>query len=194
MAEPRITKANKFLALAPPDKDGFSREVPIDELERHGLGFGNGGSWCRDDGSLARYYNIRRHKEGNRIVAVGLHGFKKQPIKKPIPARIRKAIQHEPCKVLYISSTEIDHKDGRRDDPRLMDPDRVRPDDFQALSKAANNAKRQHCKTCRKTNERFDARVLGYPKAQWKGNSVYRGSCIGCYWYDPFRFNQEICK
>ena len=62
------------------------------------------------------------------------------------------------------------------------------------LSKAANNAKRQHCKECRATDKRFDAKLLGYSVGQVKGNGVYEGSCAGCYWYDPFVFNQEVSK
>jgi hypothetical protein len=33
-------------------------------------------------------------------------------------------------------------------------------EDFQPLSKAANDAKRQHCKICMRTGERFDAKKL----------------------------------
>ena len=65
-------------------------------------------------------------------------------------------------------------------------------DDFQPLSKAANNAKRQHCKRCRETGRRFDAKRLGYRVSQFKGNGVYNGMCVGCYWHDPKRFNCEV--
>lgn len=74
-----------------------------------------------------------------------------------------------------------------RDDSTL-----VTIDDFQPLSKAANNAKRQHCKNCRDTNLRFDAKKLGYRVSQVKGNGKYRGSCVGCYWHDPKFFNREV--
>jgi len=36
-------------------------------------------------------------------------------------------------------------------------------EDFQPLSKAANDAKRQFCKECRRTRKRFDAKLLEYP-------------------------------
>jgi len=74
---------------------------------------------------------------------------------------------------LGTSKPECDHKDGRRDDPRLNDPKLVTIDDFQPLSKAANNAKKQHCKECRSTNKRFDAKRLGYSISQWAGNGKY---------------------
>ena len=75
-----------------------------------------------------------------------------------------------------------------------MTPDEIKPDDFQPLSKTANNAKRQHCKICRETGKRFDATRLGYSVKQYKGNQKYEGSCIGCYWYDPLMFNKKVSK
>ncbi len=190
-----LSKKDRFLSLAKPDSDGFSRIVGIDELERAGLGFGNGGDWCRDDNSsLAKTYNVVRHKEGGRIIGVEVQGYKKSPILKSIPLYIRKKIVSQRCAVLATSKVECDHKDGRRDDPRLSDVKRVRVEDFQPLSKAVNNAKRQHCKECRSTDKRFDAKRLGYAVSQWKGDGKYRGTCIGCYWHSPKKFNEVVSK
>lgn len=190
------TASSLFLELARPDTKGFGRAVDAEEFvgKYEKLRLGNGGSWCRDDGALARRYNIRRNKEGNRIVSVELQGHKKNPIQKPIPSDIRKFITAKRCAVLYIGQCEVDHKDGRRDDPRLNNADGVTEEDFQPLSKAVNNAKRQHCKNCRETGNRFDARVLGYRLGQYRGNGKYNGTCIGCYWHDPHGFNQWASK
>ena len=191
----RKTKPQIFLELAKPDPEtGFSEPVPIDLLEKNDLGFGNGGSWCRDDGSLGKDFNIERIKQGNRIIAVKLNGYNKNPIGKRIPSKIIKKIKEQRCKVLGISNPECDHKDGRRDDPRLNDPNLVTIEDFQPLSRAANNAKKQHCKECRGSNKRFDAKRLGFVVSQWAGNGRYMGTCVGCYWHDPYKFNQEISK
>ena len=189
------TKKDLFLELARPDEEGFSRPVNVDAFvgDYEPLRLGNGGSWCRDDGSLAQTFNIRRNKQKGRIVSVELQGFKKTPIKKPIPLRIKSLVSSQRCAVLWVgNATEVDHKDGRRDDPRLADPSQVELDDFQPLSKAANNAKRQHCKECRTTGNRFDAKQLGYSVGQVKGNGKYNGTCVGCYWHDPARFNATI--
>ena len=185
-----------FLALAQPNEQGFSRAVYVEEFTGVYalLQMGNGGSWCRDDGPLGRLYNVERHKSGARIDYIRLHGFKKIPIAKPIPTHIRQIIQVQPCVVLGTSGVEVDHKDGRRDDPRLSDVTRVTLEDFQPLSKAANNAKRQHCKDCRDTDQRFDAKRLGFALSQTQGNGVYRGSCVGCFWYDQVAFRQEIMR
>ncbi len=191
----KTTLANLFLELAQPDEDGFSRRVNIEEFtgDYERLQMGNGGGWCRDDGALGHRYNVRRNKKGGRIVSVELQGFKKQPIEKPIPAAIKSQIGSGRCVVLDTTARiEVDHKDGRRDDPRLTNINHVTIDDFQPLSKAVNNAKRQHCKTCRETNKRFDARRLGYNVSQFKGDGDYNGTCVGCYWHDPRRFNHEV--
>ena len=116
----------------------------------------------------------------------------KQVIEKLIPGKIRQQLKDKRCSVLSTSNVEIDHKDGRRDDPRP--PDELEVDDFQPLSKVANNAKRQHCKKCRAMGKRFDAKWLGYRKGQVHGNCKYAGICVGCYWHDPFYFNSEISQ
>ena len=192
---PRNTKAERFVRIAKPDEEtGFSRIVKLEELERCGLGFGNGGSWCRSDGLLAQKYNVERIKERGRIVGVKLNGYNRIPIHKPIPQDIRDKIAQERCVVLYTGNPQTDHKDGRRDDPRRNDVSKVTTADFQPLSRAANTAKRQHCKECRGNGMRFDARVLGYQKGQWVGDERFMGTCVGCYWHDIRRFNQEASK
>ncbi len=189
------SKAELFLELAKPDEHGFSRPVPVSKFTGRyaNLVFGNGGSWARDDGGLAQKYNIRRNKEGGKIVSVQLQGKKKSPILKAIRADIKAHYRGKRCVVLDTGKTECDHKDGRRDNPRLNDTTQQTIEDFQSLSKAANNAKRQHCKRCRETGDRYDARVLGYPVSQVKGNGRYNGTCIGCYWYDPMEFRLLAC-
>ena len=193
----RGSKAALFLELARPDDLGFSRPVPVSEFtgEYAKLQFGNGGDWIRKDGSLAKRYNIRRLPEGKgKITDVQLQGFKKVVIQKPIPESIRREVVEHRCVVLATGSPQCDHKDGRLDDPRLSDAGKVTLEDFQPLSQAANNAKRQHCRECRESGNRFDATRLGYSVSQVRGDGKYNGTCVGCYWHDPLFFNTEISK
>ncbi len=67
-------------------------------------------------------------------------------------------------------------------------------DDFQPLSRSANDAKRQHCLECRITGNWFDAKRLGYSVSQVRGYGKCNGSCVGCYWHDPPFFNAEVSK
>ncbi|MBK1669186.1 hypothetical protein CKO28_14205 [Rhodovibrio sodomensis] len=185
------SKARRFVEMADVDwEDGFSRWVYVDELPDD-MRFGNGGDWCRSDGRLGRIFNIDRHRETGRIVAVKLEGYKKTPDGKPIPKWVRRDLSAAACAVLAVShgECEIDHKDGRKD---LPDTTNVDASMFQPLSKAANVAKRQHCKKCKETGLRFDATRLGYSVPQWKGGREYKGSCVGCFWYDPQEFNAQV--
>ena len=191
------SKAALFLELAQPDSLGFSRPVPVTEFAGRydRLQFGNGGDWIRKDASLAKRYNIRRHPEGTgKITHVELQGFKKVVIQKSIPKDIRQKITERRCVVLATGSTQCDHKDGRLDNPRLSDASQVTMDDFQPLSRSANDAKRQHCLECRISGNRFDAKRLGYSVSQVRGDGKYNGSCVGCCWHDPSFFNAEVSK
>jgi hypothetical protein len=191
------SKPYLFVELAKPDKNGQSRKVFVNEFtyEFETLKFGNGGDWCRSDGSLAKKYILERFKEKNSIVAIQLFGFNtKNQISKQIRTDIVKQINAEKCAILQVSKVEVDHKDGRRDDYQNFKKENQTTEQFQALSKAANTAKRQHCKTCRDTDERFDAKLLGYAQSTWTGDTKYRGTCVGCYWHDIKKFNEEISK
>lgn len=107
---------------------------------------------------------------------------------------IRTEISKQRCVVLDVgSSIEVDHKNGKYDELSNIELENQKIDDFQPLSKAANDAKRQHCKDCIKTGKRYDARRLGY-KEGWVVGDENTSPCIGCYWYDPKRFNQLISK
>lgn len=69
--------------------------------------------------------------------------------------------------------------------------------DFQPLSKAANDAKRQFCKECKQTGIRYDAKQLGYPMSYYKGSARHNGeenACVGCFWYDPLEFRKHLTE
>ena len=189
-------QAALFEELAQPDHRGVSRVVGREEMVGRYAdlnNFGNGGAWCRSDGSLGRKYVIRREKGGPRrsISGVQLMGFNDRPLNTQTPDSLRKQITTgQRCVVLAVSSNlEADHKDGRKDIPR-----RLAPEDYQPMTKATNDAKRTHCDRCQETRERFDATNLSYAVGWTVGGLEYIGSCVGCYWYDPAAFNAEISK
>ena len=168
------------------------------ELEKyhHSFHTTNGGDWCRSNQSyLGKKYNIIREKRGGSIFSVKIDGFNKQTtINSSIRSYISSSIQKKRCVILDISTNiECDHKDGMKDDWRLNDKSNQSINDFQPLSKAANDAKRQHCKMCKKIGKRYDAKRLGYSHSFIYGNENSK-TCVGCYWYDPIAFNEEISK
>ena len=96
----------------------------------------------------------------------------------PIRKDIKDAVRKRYCAVLHTKAQiEVDHKDGRKDSWITNDVNLQQLDDFQALHQTANKVKRQVCKDCDTNNQRFDARVLGFPCGWTEGGAQYQGTC-----------------
>lgn len=174
------------------DKTG---QVKIEDLEKIHPSFRtrHGCDWARrDTGYLAKKYEIRHYYEDGSVSAVEITGRRAAPlVGRGIKSSIKKSFKGARCVVLDTGNTvEIDHKDGRGN---YLPVDKQTENDFQPLSKPANDAKRYHCKVCRNTKCRYDARRLGY-SAGWIKGDEKSSFCEGCYWYDPRRFNEEMSK
>ena len=174
---------------------GFSRAVTVDELVHLHKEFktSNGMSWCRSDTSyLGKKYVIIREHKGGSVYSIKADGFKKAIHSANIRADILRTIANRKCAILDVNSNiECDHKDGIKNDLSVADTKSQKLEDFQALSKAANDAKRTHCGICRRTKKRYDAKRLGY-KVSFTHGDENSQVCVGCYWYDPKKFNEEI--
>lgn len=197
-----MTKTELFLELATPDENGCSRWVYVTEFvgKYASLTFGNGASWARKESKLAKCYEIEFDKSitaGNSIDAIRLTGYKQDNFSQYINASIKKVIKSQRCVVLGTSNPEVDHKNGMKNESRVMQNEDQKISDFQPLSKAANDAKRQFCKECRRSHKRFDAKKLGYPMSYYFGGATHNGeedACIGCYWYDVLEFKRHLAE
>lgn len=196
----KTTKTELFLSIAQPNEKGISRWVIVTEFtgEYEDLAFGNGASWARAESTLAKKYIVEFDKSqtpGNRIDAIRLNGFNNDNFSQHINADIKKKIKSMRCVILGTSNPEVDHKNGMKNEARVMKNEDQRLSDFQPLSKAANDAKRQFCKECQASHIRYDAKLLGYPISYYKGGAIHDGSesgCIGCFWYDPIEFRKHL--
>lgn len=136
---------------------------------------------------------------GNKILLLKIVAANADASTQAIRADIKARLSKRRCPVLYTSTTiEIDHKNGRKNNPRVMCTATQYETDFQPLSKAANDAKRQHCITCEKTNSRFDATQLGFKVPVTAGTLAFGDpanpdGCVGCYWYDIEDFYRKMC-
>ena len=188
--------------LIKPDRDGFSDwfNVPdLKDLLPDYVGqIGGNGSDLFTRSHLARAFNFEPRQayetKGGAKVRRRAYGLVKARAEAfPIRKDIRDEIRKQPCAVLYTKSQiEVDHKDGRKDSWLVNDPLLQRPDDFQALHKTANNVKRQVCRSCSQSNQRFDARLLGFSIGWTEGAAQYEGTCRGCFWYDPRAFRGSL--
>ena len=194
--------AKMFLEVAKPDAEGKTRMWLFTELEEiyvgHKFHTSNGGGWCRSDGELKPYIIDRPKQNGNsgRNIGIQLLGLRPTPIKKGIRPDIHDSIVKQRCRVVDAKSKNIecDHKDGRYTYEIYGDLSKQKEDDFQPLHENVNAAKREHCKKCKNTNLRFNAENLGYKVGWIAGDENYLGTCFGCFWYDPRKFNQIISK
>ncbi len=202
------TQKELFLELANPDSNGISRWVNSSEfIEKYSsLELLNGLSWGRKSSSLAKQYILEIDKSvssGNKIDRIRLNGINnsnEKNISQTIRSDIKKEIGSKRCVVLGTNrscdhKTEVDHKAGRKDNLEVMNVKTQSIDDFQPLSKPANDAKRQFCKECKETGLRYDAKkVLGYPVSFTEGDINYTTElgCIGCFWFDPIAFRLKL--
>ena len=196
-----MTKTDLFIELSKPNKNGVSRWVDVSEFtgKYKELKLGNGGSWCRKESTLAKKYIVEFDKtvsSGNGIDKIRLNGFNNETSSQMISSKIKNAIKKERCVILGTSNPEVDHKNGRKNESRVMNNLDQQLSDFQPLSKAANDAKRQFCKECKRTGNRYDAKeVMGYPISFYKGGKKHDGTengCEGCFWYDPIEFRKHL--
>ena len=196
------TKPYLFMKLANPDDKGKSRWVSKTEFvdEYAPLMFQNGADWCRKESTIAKYFYIEFDKSitsGNGVDRIRLNGYKSEEDRigsQTIRSDIKNYYKNQRCVILYTSNPEVDHKNGWKNDS-AMDVKTQKFEDFQPLSKAANDAKRQFCKECRRSGKRFDAKQIGYPMSFYKGNEEHLGDadgCIGCFWYDPIEFRKHL--
>jgi hypothetical protein len=204
-----MTNEKLFLELAMPDKQGMSHWVSVSKFvgKYKKLKLGNGGSWCRASSSLAKKYIVEFDKSktaGNSINRIRLFGFNNE---KTFNQNIRKDIKDfykvQNCVMLGVNGNsentkiEIDHKDGRKGDHRLSNLKEQQISDFQPLTKAANDIKRQICKKCKETNKRWRAKnIKGNPYDFYIGDENYSEElgCKGCYQYDPVEYRKVIVR
>ncbi len=202
-----MTKKDLFIELAKPDKDGISHWVSTSEFTEtyKGLQLGNGRGWCRAGSSVDKEYILeldRLKTAGNSIDAIKLTGFnKKETFNQNIRQDIKEFYKTKNCVMSGIKGNsentkiEIDHKDGRKDDQRVSSTKTQTFEDFQPLTKVANDAKRQICKRCKETNLRWDAKSLeGNQYSFYEGDENYTKElgCVGCYQYDPVAYRKFI--
>lgn len=203
----KMTKTELFIELSKPNEFGVSRWVDSSEFKGiySQLELLNGLSWGRRSSALAKKYHVETDKSitpGVKIDRIRLNGFNTSHtsgLTQSIRSDIKIKIGAKRCAVLGTRRScdhkvEVDHKDGRKQDLRIMNTTTQTLEDFQPLSKPANDAKRQFCKECKGTDKRYDAKLLGYTVSFIAGTINYDNQlgCKGCYWHDPFAFNQAL--
>ena len=198
------------MELARPNEDGISEWVDVNQFtgEYVTLRLGNGACWCRKGSALANKYVVEKQRSdvtsGRPTCKIRLNGFNTaQAFNQNIRQDIRDFYAGKPCVMLGIcgksinTSVELDHKDGRKNDPNVSDTLTQKNEHFQPLCKAANDAKRQFCLDCIATGKRWNAQnIEGNPYAYYAGDERYTEDlrCVGCYQYDPVAYRAYVIE
>jgi hypothetical protein len=185
------------LELFSPDQNGYSRWVSKSECigKYKKLEPRNGNHWYRNIG-LKKYIFEKEIRDGEtywRFNGLICDDDSTRTIRKDIKDFIKK----EKCVLTNSVSTknnpiEVDHKNGRYNDLRVLNESTQLISDFQPLLKFLNAKKREDCIVCKKTNKRFDAKNLGFGVSFTHGNEDYVGSCEGCFWFDVKDFKSKL--
>ncbi len=125
----------------------MSRWASVTEFvgKYQGLQLGNGGSWCRNNSSLAKEFKLEFDKGqtlGNSIDRIRLNGYKTRCVfNQSIRQDIKNYYKQQCCAMCGAcgnsenTQIEVDHKDGHKNDLRVSDSNTQTFDDFQALCK-----------------------------------------------------------
>lgn len=168
--------------------------ITKDDLAKNGF-FPIKGTNGRDIRFIKAKYELEEHREGNKIPKFRVIGLNEEKTTRYIKADIRNKLKKEKCAFLNTrANIEIDHKNGRYNDNRALNTETQTIDDFQALSKTANNMKREACLKCAKTGIKFDAREVGMAIPNLNGEYTHNdkpNDCQGCFWFDPKQFTSS---
>lgn len=168
--------------------------ITKDEMAENGF-FPKNNTNGRDIRFIKRKYELEIITEGTREIKFRVVGTKAMLLSRPISKKIKDYFKNKRCVLTGTrSSIEVDHKNGRYNDKRVLNTKTQTVNDFQPLTKVANNIKREHCRKCVATNKKFDAKELGYLVSTLDGNLVHNNKpngCKGCFFYDVTSFKED---
>jgi hypothetical protein len=165
---------------------------------------GNGGDWLRDPDKgqgIYSLFNVEVEKDKGKIIKFRLNGYSdnNEKFRQQTSKVIREEILKQPCSILGTNSRlQLDHRNGRKNDPKFNDIAKHKLEDFQSLHVTCNVIKRERCKECKEKNERYKATQIGHLLNFTKGSlsldiNDVDGCCVGCFWYETKEFyKQEI--
>jgi len=173
---------SKVISIFHPDSSGNSNWVSVDDVKRGGLKWTSNGNVRRNVAFNVTEFHWEFDRVKNTVVRMRLVGVNEerafqQRIRKDIVDELRKQTRSNfapDCLIpLVENDKEIDHRWGRKDDPQFIHIGDVKNQsisDFQLLSHSHNQFKREQCKKCVETNQRYDGKdyttCLGCPLAQ----------------------------
>jgi hypothetical protein len=140
--------------------------------------------------------------KGIAISHIKIYGKKNDydALNRAVRSDIKNYYKDSRCVSCGNSDTEIDHKNGLYNDPRVLNMETQSPSDFQALCRHCNQQKRQSIRMTRETGVRYKATnipmLTPFGVDYVEGGEAYDESdpnaMVGTYWYDPIEFLQKM--
>jgi len=127
-------------------------------------------------------------------------------ISKNLETRIKKLYDNEEAFLLRkdtpIRFLQVDHKFAQirwnKDEESSENAtDEELKERFVLLTESANQLKSRNCERCVRTNKRgnFPGIYFWYEGDEnWRTDPHDEKSCIGCFWYDPYKWREELNK
>ena len=171
-----------------PDEQGISRWVNRSELEHTKLSLSNNGNGRHGVFFGDDRYVWEKYPEYGKIQRIRTIGKNVNPQgSRSIRKDIRDFYKGKPCVICgCTSSTFIDHKNYKYDDPRVLDTKTQSFSDFQSLCTHCNLQKPQIAKS----EERYGATNIPHLtpfNTDFTGDSMENE-----FWYDPVEFCKKI--
>jgi hypothetical protein len=143
---------------------------------------------------INRKYEIEEVRVGTSVTKFRILGTHSKNSNRGIRSDIVRVIKNQTCAMLKTkANVEVDHKNGRYNDERVLNLKTQNIDDFQPLCKTINNIKRETCKKCKVTGERFDAKTYGFLISTLNNEPIHNekpNGCEGCFFYDVNHFKK----
>jgi 5-methylcytosine-specific restriction endonuclease McrA len=140
--------------------------------------------------------------KGINISHIKVYGTKVDynSFQRSIRSDIKAYYKDKRCVSCGNSDTEIDHKNGFYNDPRVLKLETQLLSDFQALCRHCNQQKRQSIRMTRETGVRYKATnipmLTQFGVDYVEGDEGYdesdKDAMVGTYWYDPIEFLQKM--
>lgn len=124
-----------------------------------------------------------------------------------LASRIKKLYDNQEAfllRELTPNQLEIDHKfpqirwgDNEKENSLTMSESEIKKR-FVLLNRSNNLLKSRHCEKCVKTGKRgiFPGVYFWHQGDEnWQGEDKYdENGCVGCFWYDPYQWREELNK
>jgi hypothetical protein len=147
---------------------------------------------------------IKNLNKGNKVKFIKVFGKFDSDATHAKPPRkdIREHYKNKSCVSCGKNKTEIDHKNGLYNNPRVNNQSTQTVDDFQPLCMHCNQEKRQAYIWQKNNNIRHPATLIpkyahfgiDYVEGTGEFDSNNPDAMVGTYWYDPVEFHKKFVK